>query len=236
MAKNESADKEPYFYWYEFLKRSAVYKKCCESGGRGKLSRLYTDFGNVHEIEWQAWWNEHQSIFTDPAWKPWYLHRLESADDFQTYNDEYGVSITVNLFEPKGKLIKEFSKMLDEVMVEEDRPSEVKAKPRGRPKFSLKEEFDGYQLAAPPHIRSLARALKVYDAWHGIKDLPRPERDTLYDIGKKLKLSEGFVVTGADDPERIDKKNKMTATTSRYYRQAVKIIENVEKGIFPKNS
>ncbi|WP_156226410.1 hypothetical protein [Herbaspirillum chlorophenolicum] len=126
--------------------------------------------------------------------------------------------------------MRAFSKLLDEVMAEKDRPIEIQKRPRGRPKFIVPENIEGYSLARPPHIRSLKRCLDVYDLWHPIKDKPLRERMTLYAVGVKLKISPGLVGTGGDE------KNRMAATVSRYYRQAVRLIENVEKGIFPKNS
>ena len=50
-----------YYFWWEFLKRHEGYRKCCERGGTGEYSALYTDWGNIHaytaETFWD-WWNE----------------------------------------------------------------------------------------------------------------------------------------------------------------------------------
>lgn len=39
-----------YYYWWEFLRLSDRYKTICE-GGKGRLARLYEDFGNVHAYD-----------------------------------------------------------------------------------------------------------------------------------------------------------------------------------------
>lgn len=236
MIKNTYLSTSPYFYWYQFLKRSSLYKDCCDNNGQGKLSWLYDDFGNIFKLNWNEWWEGYQSIFEDDEHpSPWYLHRIESEEDLAMFSDDSNVSIIVNLFESKGKLIKAFSQLLDQVITEKNRPIEIQSKPKGRPKFTVQELFEGYQFCAVPNIQALDRALKVYDLWHPICHLPKSERTSLYEIGKQLKLSESFELNGQDDPMRIEKKNKMTATASRYYRQAVIIIENIEKGIFPRN-
>ena len=58
-----------YYWWYEYLRRSDVYRKCCERGGKGKLAWLYEDFGNVfaeantEKEAFRVWWREHAHLF-----------------------------------------------------------------------------------------------------------------------------------------------------------------------------
>ena len=49
-----------YYYWWEYLRRSDAYRKTCEAKGKGKLSKLYADFGNVfdeNETEQDKFWS-----------------------------------------------------------------------------------------------------------------------------------------------------------------------------------
>ena len=79
-----------YFWWYEYLRRSEDYKRCCECGGKGKLAKLYRDFGNVFaeaETDKEAfrfWWREHAHLFWESEGRkvdePNKVNDLESTD------------------------------------------------------------------------------------------------------------------------------------------------------------
>lgn len=45
-----------YYYWWAFLRLSKPYKECCENGGAGELSDLYTYFGDVRDDDFMHWW------------------------------------------------------------------------------------------------------------------------------------------------------------------------------------
>ena len=49
-------ERSPYYWWWAYLRRSEAYIKCCEKGGKGPLSKLYTDFGDVREDDFRKWW------------------------------------------------------------------------------------------------------------------------------------------------------------------------------------
>jgi hypothetical protein len=48
----------PYYWWWQYLRRNADYIACCERGGKGRLSKLYKDFGDVREDNFHKWWTE----------------------------------------------------------------------------------------------------------------------------------------------------------------------------------
>ena len=52
----EDQQQSPYYWWWAYLRRSEAYLKCCEQGGKGKLAKLYTDFGDVREDNFKKWW------------------------------------------------------------------------------------------------------------------------------------------------------------------------------------
>ena len=56
----------PYYLWYECLRRSDRYQRCCEREGRGPMSKLYADFGDVR-TNFRDWWRLHgESLFGEP--------------------------------------------------------------------------------------------------------------------------------------------------------------------------
>ncbi len=50
--------RSPYYWWWQYLRRNADYIACCERGGKGRLSKLYKDFGDVREDNFHKWWTE----------------------------------------------------------------------------------------------------------------------------------------------------------------------------------
>ena len=48
--------RSPYYWWWAYLRRSEAYLKCCEQGGKGKLAKIYADFGDVREDNFKKWW------------------------------------------------------------------------------------------------------------------------------------------------------------------------------------
>ena len=41
---------------WAFLKRNKDYLACCQAGGKGSLSKLYADFGDVRGDSFKEWW------------------------------------------------------------------------------------------------------------------------------------------------------------------------------------
>jgi hypothetical protein len=61
-----------YFFWWAFLCCEPNYKKFCERGGKGRGSRkfrkIYNDFGNVHDLTFEAWWQQRGvELFAEPV-------------------------------------------------------------------------------------------------------------------------------------------------------------------------
>lgn len=68
-----------YYWWFEYLKRSARYQKACSQNGRG-MKKLYNDFGNIFEYKFWDWWKERGAdLFAE--------RRPVEIDDFLTVDD-----------------------------------------------------------------------------------------------------------------------------------------------------
>ena len=221
--KNEQ---NPYYFWYEFLKLSEPYKKCCERGGTGRLAKTYRDYGDVHSMDFKEWWNwiEVEGGFFGLIENDFFLHVIKDEKEFNEYNDEYGIILTVNLFQPKQKLLQAFDDLIDKV-----RPTKAVAlTKKGRLPY---ETFAAIRFDSRPDTNSLATTLRVYKAWLEDKGKNR------YELGKETKASSTHLVKTNDDPETIRKKKiKMGITVRRYITDAENIIKNVERGKFPKRT
>ncbi len=90
------------------MRKNAAYLKCCEAGGRGALSRLYEDFGDVRGDDFWKWWSTKLSngqtrgvyLFAKPPRKTplGFVKRLESVKEWDDSYERHGyVLLAVNL-------------------------------------------------------------------------------------------------------------------------------------------
>ena len=54
-----------YYWWWAFLKRSRHYQNTCARNGKGNLSKLYQDFGDIFNVGFLTWWGSHQMLFAE---------------------------------------------------------------------------------------------------------------------------------------------------------------------------
>ena len=119
-------------------------------------------------------------------------------------NDSFVVM--VSLQNTKEQLLEAFEKLLRE---------KHKGK-RGRPE---RDDFADWRLAYTPNITAIETALKVYK--HK-KDKPNA---TNVEVARELKINES---SKSDEQYKV-----LSAQVSRYFKHAVKLIEGVERGIYP---
>ena len=148
-----------YYYWWEFLRRSDEYKRCCKKGGKGRLSKLYADFGNVfeeHETEldtfWKWWTGKHsvtgqnrgQTLFAEPS-----ARRLtETVPSTTPTSDTLVIEVPLEL--RTAYLVNQFRQLLSE---HDKRAKTAQAKSRAL-----------YPVETKPVLQALHIALVVYDA------------------------------------------------------------------------
>jgi hypothetical protein len=215
----------PYYWWWEFLRRNDDYRKCCENGGKGKLAPLYADFGDVYELEFRLWWGRLKR-------GAYLFGENEITDRIQTFasvekcaehlQNPSILLAAIPINTPKSKLIKSFK-----VLLKKNHKTQ-----KGRPKVVSNSK---YPFCAVPNSLALEQTLTVYDAWK--ESLKKGERKTLADIGIELRLVKEFLPNAKDTPKEIaTKRNKMSATVSRYISDAQAIIANTSLGRFPDKS
>jgi hypothetical protein len=94
-----------------------------------------------------------------------------------------------------------------------------------------------YKLEHNYTISGLLTTLAVYDLWVENQTKAKEERLTLWEIGKALNINKKNI-TWAESKlayERLDGRNVLGATVSRYVKQARNMIANTAKGQFPKS-
>ena len=201
---------------------------CCERGGKGKLAKLYEDFGDVRSDDFHAWWTTDRRGARLFGEKPLPLN-LKELKDAGEWSDEWQseevmvVAVPLNL--PKRHLESKFIELLKKRHVGQ----------RGR-----KKAEDAYASTAqyPLHrnvsVPTLRVQLAVYDAVMAKRrgDVGK----TLAQIGKELKLVASAMPSSSDLKDEAEyKRNVMAATVSRHFKAAQRIVANVVKGEFPNS-
>jgi hypothetical protein len=220
--------RSPYYWWWQFLRRNEQYRACCEADGKGELAALYADFGNVVQHDnFKEWWAERGYRLFAEKRKPVKLAELKDASEWDSeWTREAVMVIAVPLDLPKRYLQGFFAKLL----------KERHSGKRGRKALSDEDASTAsYPLHRNVSVRTLRTQLAVYDA---VTAKQRGEdKRTLAKIGADLKLVPTAMPLVRDDKITAeDKRNVMTATVGRYFRDARRIVENTAKGQFPNSN
>ena len=214
----------PYYWWWAFLRRNQRYMDCCNNNGSGELAALYKDFGDVRDDDFRLWWNAHGIALFREQPKDLFLKELTSKDEWL---DEWQASqvlvVAVPLSLPKNQIDKFFARLL-------------KARhggQRGRKALSDSDASTArYPLNRNVSVATLKTQLAVYDAIEANKVADK--KRALADIGISLRLQPHNIPVSRDTPSTVaDKRILLTATVSRYYKQARLIIAATADGVSP---
>ena len=223
-----------YYYWWAYLRRSSLYKRVCLNKGKGRLAKLYADFGDVWDDRgteldtfWH-WWTNHSHLFCEPT-----NRKLEEFSVSHTETSEDDMIIKVPLEVRTAHLVRQFRKLLAD-----NKKRVASARENSRAKYPV-------QTRVP--LKSLHEHLVVYDAinqhkdlkLHEIADLPHIKRNVmvndsvLIDEGLYLRLSamtptDSFYKYVSDIVTRRKKQ-----AMYRHKRACEQYIANVERGLFP---
>jgi hypothetical protein len=205
-----------YYWWFEYLRRNEAYKKTCLNKGRGKLANLYDDFGDVFKADFKTWWITDERgavLFSEQLVKDTF--EVVNFSDISSANKNI-LYVKIPLHLPKRFLKAKFHELLKKLHegkrgIRQARQSKAK-----------------YIVIGQPNIEALKKTLKVYD-YH----LENPHLK-LWEIGKNLRLSLSDNPLHTDSSKiAYDKRNRLSASVSRYLRKAKRMIENTSKGRFP---
>lgn len=217
----------PYYYWWEFLRRNDEYAACCAAGGTGALAGLYADFGVVSNDNFKEWWTAHGYRLFAEQRKPVFLKELNTPSEWDSsWSKDSVMVVAVPLDISKRHLQGFFARLL----------KKRHGGRRGRKALSDKDASTArYPLHRNVSVKTLKKQLAVYDAVMAKKS--GADKRTLAKIGADLGLVEDAMPSSKDDLNTaMDKRNVMSATVSRYFRQAQRIIANTARGQFPNSN
>ena len=207
-----------YYWWYEYLKRNAEYRKTCLQEGKGKYSKIYEHFGDVTVLDFKAWWTDNNRgavLFADPPVPA--IRVLSTVDGDETPLKRDNVLILeVPMDLPINFLIKNFRKIVSK------RHGGKRGNRQGASSKAL------FQAKGKIDVPFLEIALTCWDARN------RDPKKPLWQIGQEIGIGGENRITLSDTAAAItDKKNILGATVSRYIRKATRMIQLTGEGRFP---
>lgn len=213
----------PYYWWWEYLRRNKDYLGCCENEGKGKLSELYKDFGDVRGDSFREWWRVKAVPLFAEKQSDIRVGEIQSKDEIPNeWNKEDLMILKISLGMDKKSIKKIFNQILKKRHTTE----------RGRPVQKFGKSTAKYPINQNFTIDNLRIGLEVYDLYKSTRE--GNEKLKLWEIGvAKRLLADSMPEPKDTNGEKLIKRNRMAATVSRYIKQAEKRIENVGKGIFP---
>lgn len=210
-----------YYWWWAYLRKNQEYLKCCNAGGKGKLSKLYEDFGDVRGDSFKAWWTDKTGhklergarLFAQARAED-SIRTLEEGEAAVSSSQALTVSLPLNL--PKKLLIRRFKEFLDV------------AHQGKRGKQLAKQGGGKYQFKGQPNIPALRLGLQVYEFRE------KNPQMKLWEIGNAMpRFQMAQKIKAGDTPsEIVDKKNVLAASVSRYLRRVSEAIERTVGGEF----
>jgi hypothetical protein len=223
-------ERSVYYWWWAYLRRNEEYLKCCERNGKGRLAKLYADFGDVRDDDFRSWWGgkeqRGQQLFGEKL-SDFIVKKLDlKSDILKTIRGDRAVLLlAVNLEVGRRKLQADFCRLL---------AGEHKGR-KGRVAMSTVKSTSRYPLYRNYSVSNLRMMLAAYDVWAINEKLPRAERKTQWQLGESIRLVP-TAITDKDDLSATDKRNTMSAAFSRAVKNARQIIANTSRGEFPNSS
>lgn len=210
--EEENIEASAYYYWYAFMQKIDDY---------GPKHPLWKDFGDISQPFWDWWIDRGEDLFMTGSKLG--VMRLENDEEIATARAEGAVLLRVDTDCDRGYLLDVFKELLDECKV---------VNTPGRKKHQREVLFAKYPFHQRPNVDTLKKTLAVWDRRHP----PAPhKRMKLYEIGLELKINPSCRPEPNDDADKkLEKREILTATVSRYERWARHIIKNVGLGVFPK--
>lgn len=221
----EEKHKKGYEFWFMFMRESKASKHHWNKEVR-------SHFHDAKEVTFEEWWKSVSEMLE--LCEPFGCAVIETEEEFRQWNDEFGVIVTLDLFSSKRKILQEVSSVIDRLMP--SKSTDLPVKKRGAQPFSPKTADLPFACEmTAPRLESLLKMYKVYIACetaehHRAIGAPYEFR---YQIGERLGLCQKIK---KNDPDIAAKKNEASVVVSRYYRWAQEVIQNSERGIFPKHS
>lgn len=221
-----------YYWWWEYLRRNEDYIETCVLNGTGLCAKTYTNFGDVRNKTFKDWWSENDrgaTLFANRDSEDT-LRIVEKHEVESLAPDLILLSLSLDL--PMKHLVSRFIKLVGAIhkprRINKLGISNNKNTTRGRQ--YAKSSNATYQFEGQPNIKALKFGLYVYDL-----AMANPDK-TKWEIAMMIPdfQPKNRIVEGERGGIVVDKKNRLSATVSRYIKRVQDSIDLAGQGQFPK--
>ena len=211
------------------MRRNEDYLACCAKGGKGKLAKLYEDFGDIRSDDFRSWWGGTQqkgSYLFGELPVELRLQKLQNKDEWAADWGSEIMVVAVNMEIGRRKLQQYFAHLLQK---------EHKGK-RGRKSLSAAKSTARYPLYRNFSQHNLRAMLEIYDEWKANEALPKEQRKPQWALGEAVRLVPTAMPQKGDTKYiTTNKRNVMAVAVSRYLKSAKAVVANTAKGEFPNS-
>lgn len=208
----------PYYWWYQFLRLNKDYAATCKRGGRGPLSSLYRDFGDVFALDFKAWWTARDHLFAEPR-EGYRMLVARSTEDLAPFDSEDVINLVVPLTRTRRSLAKSFKFLV------------LSKVAPGRKGVSVATSEAQYRLSGKWHIGALQTAYRAYTARQ--ESEARGERLPWADIAIRAKIPMSYAQSSVGRRQDSDLRRTLTILAMRHYRRAEQFIAASVTRSFP---
>ena len=228
-----------YYLWWQYLRRSKAYKTTCAKGGKGRLAKLYADFGDVfaekktEQDTFWSWWKAHAHLFWEPE-----ARKVAEANEVRDV-EETDLVVRIAMEVRTAHIVRQIRRLLRE---NEAKVKQARAKSRAK-----------YPVHTKVNLSALHKHLEVYDVstanpkmkLHEVADaagLSVDNRWNYYDENGDLagKRSVDWLWRNGYDADAKEGEKVIKRRKRQIARQHIKAAEEyiacVEKGYFPCRS
>lgn len=210
-----------YYYWWRYLRLSTDYRRTCEQGGFGACSRLFDDFGDLYQMGFPEWWEQHWHLFAEPP-------AAVIADDDTVFDDGADI-MTIKVDRSRGP--DAIKRSLEALHLQLHHPERSSTQTRSAA---------NYPVFARPILMTLHRQLQVYKLKTQFTDAPDAQIADWAGVTVSNKLdgmTERQLVKAGISTDRLhaNMRRAKNRVVQRDYRITCSMIKNAAKGVFPKS-
>lgn len=221
----EMPQTSPYYWWFQYLKRHQGYKECCERGGEGEYAELYSDWGDVHAVDFCDWFSDHGGyLFNEPKVPNELFEILDVSQlDGLNWRNTMVVSIPISIGNKelsKKEIKRQFAMLVD---------ARFRNKPRGRP---LYESEAKYKVRGYPRLDKLAEGLAIYDMRMANPKMRLPEIGIRLALDKKFVSGQKYLTQSSKRNLDASERRILGILVSQRFAKAEYLIASSTTGIF----
>ena len=203
-----------YYYWWAYLRCNEQYAEACRLRGRvpGPISKLYRDFGDVHDLKFKEWWQQqgHYLFAEPPSEIP-----VQLVQGSSVYQLPKTVLVRIPLQQRFQVTVRQLRELLGKRIIEEKGEGQARRSAPSRALYPVTRKFT---------LRSLENYLA---AWTAVRRNPKA---TLSQLADALEVKGPASFSPSSPQYKVAQTNEM----SRRVRLADNLIFHVGRGEFPR--